>query len=209
MPVPRQVGGFVFVLTKCECASAYAVISFLTAIWIAFALSGPTNAQDNRTAMSRGVMHVLKASLALADKSPLLTEPTSKPEMDLRISVRISDHAPGSDFFGIVTVDFTGSDLTPPGIQKTVWQAGKCHQDRGWPKVTVIGIEGTVSDGAAKTSIAAIPRHIGKLIPADEIVVTKQLPRANGNFDGFEIRAETKATRLMLDLRLRAVGCKL
>ena len=66
-----------------------------------------------------------------------------------------------------------------------------------------------MSDGQAKTSIAAIPRHIGKLIPADEIVVTKRLPRANGNFDGLEIRAETKATRLVLDLRLTAVRCKL
>jgi len=129
--------------------------------------------------------------------------------MNLRISVRISDHAPDSDFFGIVTADFMSSDMRAPEIEKTIWQAGKCHRERGWPKITVTGIEGTVSDGQARTSIAAIPRHIGKLMPADEIVVTKRLPRANGNFDGFEIRAETKATRLMLDLRLTAVGCKL
>lgn len=194
-------------MTIFERVSAGAVTSFLTAFLVAATLNTPTNAQSDRTAASRGVRHVLKASLALPDKSPLLKEPTSKPEMNLRMSVRISDHAPDADFFGVVTVEFTGSDLPPPGVEKTVWQAGKCHQDRGWPKITVIGIEGTVSDGEAKTSIAGIPRHIGKLIPADEIVVTKRLPRANSNFDGLEIRAETKATRLVLDLRLTAVRC--
>lgn len=195
-------------MAKFERFSTCAITIFLTAFLVAVAPTSRTNAQDDQTATSRGVKHALKASLALANKSPLLKEPSNLPVMNLRVSVRISDHAPDSDFFGTVTVDFSDLDMQHE-IAKTMWQARKCHRDRGWPKITVTGIEGTVSDGQMKTSIAAIPRHIGKLMPADEIVVTKQLPRANGNFDRFEMRAETKSTRLMLDLQLTAIRCKL
>ena len=155
------------------------------------------------------VRHVLKASLRFEANSPFAKAKDGQLQARLRVSVRISDHAPDADFFGVVAVDFTEADLLQPMPEKTIWQAGNCHLDRGWPKITVTGIEGTVSDGQAKTSIAAIPRHIGKLMPADEIVVAKRLPRANGIFDGLEIRAETKATRLVLDLQLTAVRCKL
>ena len=105
----------------------------------------------------------------------------------------------------MVVADFTNADLLPSAPEKTIWQAGKCHRDRGWPKVTVVGIEGAVSEGDARIQISAVPRHIGKLIPGDEIVVTKPLPRNLPN--EWTLRAQTKVSRLVLDLRLTAVRC--
>ena len=204
----RQVDRSFSLSTKFERVSACALTSCVTVFLVAVPSNGPTNAQDNRSATSRGVRHVLKVSLVLPDKSVPLKEPTSKPEMKLRMSVRISDHAPDADFFGVVTADFTGSDLLPPGGEKTVWQARKCHQDRGWPKVTVVGIEGEIFDGQMTAKVSAVPRHIGKLMPADEIIVTKR-SSTTSVFNEWAIRAQAKASKVTFDLRLKALQCDL
>ena len=102
------------------------------------------------------------------------------------------------------------TDLLQPAPEKTIWQAGKCHRNRGWPKVTVIGIEGEMFDGQMNAKVAAVPRHIGKLMPADEIIVAKRSPSTSGSLiNEWAIRAQTKASRVIFDLRLTALRCDL
>lgn len=162
-----------------------------------------------------GVRHVLRASLSAAENAPYANAKDGKLPADLRANVRISDHSPDADFFGGVVAHFgevtIGEGTTgEPGAEKIIWQASKCHRERGLPKVSVTGIEGIVGDGDNKVQVAAVARHIGKLMPADEIIITKPLARSFSNLlTELAFRAETKVTRLVLDLRLTAIRCGL
>lgn len=156
-----------------------------------------------------GVRHVLKASLAIDARSPHANVDGGL-DADLRASIRISDHSPEADFFGTVVVDFSGRDLISPPPARTIWEAARCHRNRGLPKITVTGIEGKISTGSETSQIKAVSRRIGKRMPDDEIIVTSRVLKAGADrMSEIGIRAETKATRLVLDLRLTSLPCTL
>ena len=162
----------------------------------------------------QGVRHILFATFVAkpgfapeAAKDGKQEQPS---QTRLWLKIRVSDHALEADFFGVVAGEFTDADLGPPAVEKTIWQAARCHSNRGFPKMTVIGIEGAVSKGQERQSIAALPRRIGKMMPADEIMLNKPVrPVPAGLANEIAVRAETKLSGVAFELRLKAVGCEL
>src|SRR5262249_27578646 len=143
-----------------------------------------------------GIRHVLKASLSVDPSSPYAKPQHGPMQADLHATIQISDHAPGLNFFGLAIALFAYRDPGAPQAEQTVWEARRCHRDRGLPKISVLRIDGIVADGDVKTTIAAAARHIGKLMPADEITVSKPLFRAPGSPPGdIAIQARTKISR--------------
>lgn len=151
---------------------------------------------------------MLELSLTLDPASPYARASDNKFEAKLRASIQISDHSPEADYFGVVVVDFSHADLARPASPKMIWQARKCHRDRGLPKVLVTKIEGEVGEGSAAAKVLAVPRKIGKLVPGDEILVTNRslTPFANSARE-WTVRGTTRESRLVFDLRLKANRC--
>jgi hypothetical protein len=129
---------------------------------------------------------------------------------DIQTDVRISDHALGVDFYGVITTRFSDVRRGQQTAEQTIWEATKCHFDRGLPKVSVLGFRGAITHGDTSTRVTAIPRRIGKLVPDDEILTTRRVP-AGLNRDGAEllIQAVTKTSELALSLRLVVKYCDL
>lgn len=160
-----------------------------------------------------GVKHALIASLTLSPGQASGGAEPDKPtelEGNVQVSVRISDHAPGTRFYATLVSSFVRIGADRPGPSQTIWEDRLCHPDRGLPKVTVVKIEGSIRNGDRKLDIAALPRLIGKLIPMDEIVVTKRPETRPGEWAGkFLFRAATGLSRLMVDLELTTQRCKI
>jgi hypothetical protein len=128
----------------------------------------------------------------------------------LRASIRISDHSPEADFFGVVVVDFSEQDLSSSAAPRVIWQALKCHRDRGLPKVAVTKIEGELAIDNTSQAVLALPRQIGKLTPPDEIIVSNRALVPFGNSaQEWTIQGTTRQSRLLFRLRLKASQCAL
>ena len=119
---------------------------FLSASWtvvilVAAAPHTAKGAEGDKPTGLVGVRHVLRASLSVEENSPYTNLKDGKLQTNLRVSVRISDHAPDADFFGVVVEDFAE---VSPGSQgrKDNLASRQMPLDRGLPKVTVTGIEG-------------------------------------------------------------------
>jgi hypothetical protein len=159
---------------------------------------------------AQGVRPVLRGTLALDTSSPYAKAAADKLVADLRVSLWLSDHAPEADFFGLVVTNFKELSLGERRSETTIWQASQCHRDRGLPKVKISGIEGSIFEGRDQVQISAKPRHIGKRVPADEIVVTKQPAESFGGSESeLLMRFKSKQSQLVLDLRLRSARCEL
>lgn len=128
-------------------------------------------------------------------------------DTDLRLKVLISDHAPDSDFFGPVVATFRGhgSQQGP----RTIWKDRKCHLYRGFPKVEVTRIDGSLSRDGRTLKIAATPRQVGKPLPKDEIVVTRLLADHSTGIMELATKAVTTASNIVFDLRMETHRCKL
>jgi len=151
---------------------------------------------------------VLELSLTLDPTSPYARASDNKFEATLRASIQISDHSPEADYFGVVVVDFSHTDIAQPVSPKMIWQARRCHRDRGLPKVTVTKIEGEIGGEGAAAKVFAVPRKIGKLVPGDEIVATnRSLTPFSNSVHEWTIRGTTRESRLVFDLRLKAIRC--
>ena len=60
------------------------------------------------------------------------------------VSVQISAHSQESNFYGVVPAAAADFDLVKGSKDQEIWRDDKCHHERGFPKITVIGIEGAV-----------------------------------------------------------------
>jgi hypothetical protein len=173
----------------------------------AFAQSGASGARMPL------VRHTLKAALGFAPDTPDDRRHDGDGPV-LTLKVRISDHAPDSDFFGVIQTQFKGAAFG--AAPKAIWADNGCHHDRGLPKITVIGISGKIparkTDAQGPIDVSAVPRHIGKLVPEDEIVVQRIVPEAGQNLGssgspGLSLEAQTKMSRLKADLQLIVTRC--
>ena len=164
-----------------------------------------TQPEPSTSASTLWVRHLLQASLIVkgdAEKAPKHYQIGT----DLRLTVRISDHALDSDFFGSVVTTFRG--LGSRQGPRTIWKDGKCHHYRGFPKVTVTRIEGTLSHDNRTTEITAAKRQIGMPLPKDEIVVTRRLTQPSTGILELATKAVTTESHLVFDLRVETRRCK-
>ena len=132
---------------------------------------------------------------------------------ELSLTVRLSANSKESKFFGMlhpsfpaITVpDVAGKPLVP---QTKLWEEDVCHQRRGLPKVTVTQLGGQFGEGEGRIDISAIVRHIGLLVPPDELTPGIKLGQGSDDLGLFyAFRAQTRNSRLNVDLKIYPIDC--
>jgi hypothetical protein len=110
-------------------------------------------------------------------------------------------------FPDIVVPDGSGKPL----VQQTkLWEEDVCHQRRGLPKVTATQLGGHFADGEGRIEISALNRHIGLLVPPDELTPGIKLDPGSDSLGAFyAFRAQTRNSRLNVDLKIYSIDCPL
>lgn len=132
---------------------------------------------------------------------------------ELSFTVRLSANSKESKFFGMLRPSFP--DIVVPDapgkpvVQQTkLWEEDVCHQRRGLPKVTVTQLGGHFAEGEGRIEISAINRHIGLLVPPDELTPGIKLDQGSDSFGVFyAFRAQTRNSRLNVDLKIYPIDC--
>lgn len=180
-------------------------------------VAGPNCAAAQETtasipnASTRGIRHVLYLTIKSDPDSRFLPQTSDEPlSATLTIKTRISAHSRETKFYGDVTA--TASDFDPfaGSREQEVWQDAKCHHERGFPKISVINVDGTVTNGKKKLPIAARFRWLGLPLPGDEVMAGKRLYTDTDAVGPFvATRTETKQSRFFVDLKLYILPCDL
>jgi hypothetical protein len=163
------------------------------------------------TAPGIGILHIIDLTLSSDLDSPYRQEKAGNaPNAEATVVIRISSHSQESNFFGNVRAAVPKFDLNKGSPAYEVWRDTKCHHERGFPKTTVLSIDGSVVEGAEKKAISAQFRQIGLRLPPDEVLPAKLIARGTDDSGAYmTTRTETKKTRLMVDLKLHIMACDL
>ena len=164
------------------------------------------------SATTRGIRHILYLTVKSDDPDlRSLRQSSGEPNTaTLTIKVRISDHSQESNFYGDVPATVSDFDPINGSREQEVWRDTECHHERGLPKITVISVDGQITNGQKKLVIAARYRRFGFLLPRDEVMAAKRLVRGTDDHGSFvATRTETKQSCLLVDLRLYMVPCDL
>ncbi len=158
-----------------------------------------------------GVRHRIDAVVSLEPNSPLLQKHRGA-RGTLSFVVRLSANSTQMRFFGMVTPSF--SDILVPEkdailvAQTKIWEEDRCHQRRGLPKVTVTQVKASFGEGDSRIDISAVVRHIGLLVPYDELTPGIKLPAGVDEIGSFyALRAQTRDSRLNVDLKIYPFEC--
>jgi len=131
----------------------------------------------------------------------------------LTFTVRLSANSRESPFFGMLHPFYSGilvpDRASQPLIKQTkLWEEEVCHQRRGLPKVTVTQLTGEFGEGEHRIDISALNRHIGLLVPSDELTPGIKLAPGSDDFGSFyAFRAQTRNSRLNVDLKIYSIDC--
>ena len=104
----------------------------------------------------------------------------------------------------------TVSDFDPikGSREQEVWKDAQCHHERGFPKISVINVDGSITNAQKSLPIAARFRWLGRLLPGDEVMAAKRLASGSDDVGPFiATRTETKQSRLFVDLKLYILPC--
>jgi hypothetical protein len=158
-----------------------------------------------------GIEHVLYLSVKSDPSSPLLTQ-ASRQEVtaNLTVTLRISAHSQEANFFGLVPATISKFNLVEGSVDQAVWRDGKCHHERGFPKISVTSVDGLVTIGQQKFPVSARWRIIGLFLPRDEITTSRRISNSTDKIGSYiGTRTETKQSRLLVDLKLYVLRCNL
>ncbi len=183
----------------------------------ALALAGAALCVLTGTALAQtmpGVRHRIDAVVSADPDSPIL-EHLAGAKGILSFTVRLSANSRESRFFGMLHPTF--SDIVVPKNaskplvgQTKIWEEATCHQLRGLPKVTVTQLAASFGQGEHRIDVSAINRHIGLLVPPDEL--TPGIKLAPGKDNGgpfYAFRAQSRISRLDVDLKIYPIDCLL
>ncbi len=162
-------------------------------------------------ANARGIEHVLYLAVRSDPASQLLTQAGGEAvSAKLSVKLRISAHSREANFFGIVPATVSEFDLGKGSADQEVWRDGKCHHERGYPKITVTGVDGSVKSRGQQIPIDARWRQLGLFVPQDEVQISRRMDNGTDKV-GFYLatRTETKKSRLFVDLKLYILPCDL
>jgi hypothetical protein len=163
-------------------------------------------------AQDLGVRHRIDVIVSAEPDSSLLNK-FAGARGSLSFTVRLSANSRETRYFGMLDRSFSdivvsNSGLTPLVKQTTIWEEATCHQRRGLPKATVTRLEASFGQEGGRTEIQAATRHIGRPIPADELTPGLKLDAGQDDFGSFlAYRAQTRISRLNVDLKLYAIDC--
>ncbi|WP_035681469.1 hypothetical protein, partial [Bradyrhizobium liaoningense] len=136
-----------------------------------------------------GVRHRIDVTISAEPDAPILSR-LKGVKGELSFTVRLSANSKESKFFGMLRPSFPDI-FVPDGagkalVQQTkLWEEDVCHQRRGLPKVTVTQLSGHFADGEGRIEISAINRHIGVLVPPDELTPGIKLDPGSDSFGVF------------------------
>lgn len=165
------------------------------------------NAINYRTSGIRfKIKSSIKASPALPGNRPVYDRGIAS----LTVRIRISSHARESQFYGVISKNFSNFRVDKGSDSKLIWQDSRCHQRRGLPKTEVFEIDGAITTARAQISVHARPRRLGLLLPSDEITQEIKLPEDNTPHGPLiAYRSETKLSHLLVDVKIYAFDCDL
>jgi hypothetical protein len=186
------------------------------ALFGALVLAAPNwvSAQETssiRGAGAGGIRHILYLTIKSDPDSRLLEQRSDEPiTATLTVKTRISAHSQETNFYGDVPVTVSDFDLIKGSREQEVWKDAQCHHERGFPKISVINVDGSITNGKKSLSIAARVRWLGRLLPGDEVMMAKRLASSTDDVGPFiATRTETKQSRLFVDLKLYILPCSL
>jgi hypothetical protein len=188
-------------------AALFGFAALVGAALVGAAMSGAALAQPAPVDHA-GVTHLVTATVngTAAPASPNDDRRIS----GLRITLRISDHARETQFFGEVPVsvpEFAASQGAP---EQKAWEDARCHQKRGFPRATVAAIEGAVESAETHAAISARARHIGVMVPADEIRQAQPMPGGHDERGAYlAFRTETAQSHMVVVLKIYTIDCTL
>ena len=168
-------------------------------------------ASGTQVATTRGIRHVLYLTIKSDPYSLVLSQSYDETyTATLTVIIRISAHSQETNFSGDVPVTVANFDPIKGSPKQKVWQDAKCHHERGYPKMTIINVDGSISNGQIKIPISARYRWLGLILPADEVMAAKRLVRGADDVGSFiATSTETKKSRLIMDLKLYILPCDL
>lgn len=180
---------------------------------ILIAAFGPFSIIDSCRADAFGIRHRIDMTVSAEPDSPLIKR-GHQVRGWLSIIVRLSANSRESRFFGVLDREFSDVLITekaePLVSQTKIWEEDICHQRRGIPKVTVVGVKGRFEQENEKIEIGSANRRIGIRVPADELTPgIKLLSDADDLGSFYAFRAQTRLSRLNVDLKIYAFGCPL
>jgi hypothetical protein len=162
--------------------------------------------------MTSGVGHRIEVIVSAEPNAPILEHLRGR-KGSLSLTVRLSANSRESRSFGMLRPAF--SDVVVPEnaaqpliAQTKIWEEETCHQRRGLPKVTVTQLSASFGEGRDKIEISAINRHIGLLVPPDELTPGIKLePASDAGGPFYAFRAQTRNSRLNVDLKVYRIDC--
>jgi hypothetical protein len=161
-----------------------------------------------------GVRHRIDVTVS-AEPGASLLEHLKGARGSLTFTMRLSANSRESRYFGMLKPEFSDivipDSASAPLVQQTkVWEEGICHQRRGLPKVTVTQLNASFGEDKRRIEVSAINRHIGLLVPSDEL--TPGIKLDSGRDEGgpfYAVRAQTRNSRLNVDLKIYSLDCAL
>ncbi|MGY3614251.1 hypothetical protein [Bradyrhizobium sp. USDA 10063] len=178
----------------------------------ACALIGVLVSEGRARSETLGVRHRIDAVVSAEPNAPLI-ERLRGAKGSLSFTVRLSANSQESRYFGMLSPSF--SDIAVPEsasmpfvAQTKIWEEATCHQRRGLPKVTVTEIKANFGDGKNGVEVSSVNRHIGLRVPADEL--TPGIKLGQGSDEGgsfYAVRAQTRDSRLNIDLKIYPIDC--
>jgi len=178
----------------------------LFAAWVATIPAGAVDAKIS------GVRNILYIAIK-AEPHPDAPQRTSKGphSATLTVRIRLSAHSQETNFFGIIPVTVSNFDPFKGSPEQEVWKDAACHHERGgFPKMTVITVDGIMIDGQKQHPVAARFRWIGLGLPEDEVMASRGLVLGSDDVGSFiSTRTQTKTSHLAVDLKMYTLPCSL
>jgi len=179
-------------------------------------VAGPNCAAAQETssisiASTRGVRHILYLTIKPDPSSRFIQQRSDEPlAATLAVKTRISSHSQQTNFYGDVAATVSDFDPFTGSREQEVWRDARCHHERGLPKISVINVDGSITNGQEKHPIAARFRWLGRLLPGDEVMPGKRLSTDTDAVGPFiATRTETRQSRLLVDMKLYILPCDL
>ena len=162
-----------------------------------------------RGAGAGGIRHILYVTIKSDPDSRVLQQRSDEPiTATLTVKTRISAHSQETNFYGDVPTTVSDFDPIKGSREQEVWKDAQCHHERGFPKITVINVDGSIINAQKSLPIAARFRWLGRLLPGDEVMAGKRLASGSDDVGPFiATRTETKQSRLFVDLKLYILPC--
>jgi hypothetical protein len=157
-----------------------------------------------------GLQHEIHLAVMTVPASRGSGASPSETHEKLTVVLFFADHARQSHFSGGISAEFSDFDAQKNIGPRKVWAADKCHQNRGIPKLRVIGLYGFIEKNGNRVEVFAEPRRLGRQLPDDEIVETGALADGTDSIGHFKlIKAETKRSELLVEAKLYDFPCRL